>query len=45
MRPQNNSGRRTIQHSADIAPGRDDLFDLIKNIPPTLKYEAGTILP
>jgi hypothetical protein len=24
--------------------GRDGLFDLIKNIPPTLKYEAGTVL-
>ena len=33
-----------IQHSAHIAPGRDGLFDLIKSIPPTLKYEAGTIL-
>ena len=33
-----------IQHSAHIAPGRDGLFDLIKNIPPTLKYESGTIL-
>ena len=33
-----------IQHSAHIAPGREGLFDLIKNIPPTLKYEAGTIL-
>jgi hypothetical protein len=30
-----------IQHSAHIAPGRDGLFDLIKSIPPTLKYEAG----
>jgi len=33
-----------IQHSAHIAPGRDGLFDLIKNIPPRLKYESGTIL-
>ncbi|MGB6386134.1 MAG: nuclear transport factor 2 family protein [Terriglobales bacterium] len=33
-----------IQRSAHIAPGRDGLLDLIKNIPPTLKYEAGTIL-
>ena len=33
-----------IQHSAHIAPGRDGLFNLIKNIPPTLKYESGTIL-
>ena len=33
-----------IQHSAHIAPGRDGLFDLIKGIPLTLKYEAGLIL-
>jgi predicted SnoaL-like aldol condensation-catalyzing enzyme len=33
-----------IQHSAHIAPGRDGLFSLIKSIPPTLKYESGTIL-
>jgi predicted SnoaL-like aldol condensation-catalyzing enzyme len=32
-----------IQHSAHIAPGRDGLFDLIKSIPPTLKYEPGII--
>jgi len=33
-----------IQHSAHIAPGRDGLFDLIKSLPPTLKYEHGTIV-
>ncbi len=33
-----------IQHSAHIGPGRDGLFNLIKSIPPTLKYEHGTIL-
>jgi predicted SnoaL-like aldol condensation-catalyzing enzyme len=33
-----------IQHSAHIAPGREGLFDLIKSIPPTLKYEPGTIV-
>src|ERR1700752_1042234 len=33
-----------IQHSAHIAPGRDGLFNLIKSIPPTLKYEAGMIV-
>jgi predicted SnoaL-like aldol condensation-catalyzing enzyme len=33
-----------IQHSAHIAPGRKGLFDLIKSLPPTLKYEPGTIL-
>jgi len=33
-----------IQHSAHIAPGRDGLFDLIKSIPPTLKYEPVTIV-
>jgi predicted SnoaL-like aldol condensation-catalyzing enzyme len=33
-----------IQHSAHIAPGREGLSDLIKSLPPTLKYEPGTIL-
>jgi predicted SnoaL-like aldol condensation-catalyzing enzyme len=33
-----------IQHSAHIAPGREGLFDLIKSLPPTLKYEPGTIM-
>jgi predicted SnoaL-like aldol condensation-catalyzing enzyme len=33
-----------IQHSAHIEPGREGLFNLIKGIPPTLKYEAGTIV-
>ena len=32
-----------IQHSAHIEPGRDGLFKLIKSMPPTLKYEPGTI--
>ena len=33
-----------IQHSAHIGPGRDGLFNLIKSIPTTLKYEPGTIV-
>jgi len=33
-----------IQHSAHIAPGCEGLFNLIKSIPPTLKYEPGTIV-
>ena len=33
-----------IQHSAHIEPGRDGLFNLIRNIPPTLKYEPGVIV-
>ena len=33
-----------IQHSAHIEPGRDGLFNLIKRIPPTLKYEPGAIV-
>jgi predicted SnoaL-like aldol condensation-catalyzing enzyme len=33
-----------IQHSAHIAPGRDGLFNLVKNAPATLKYENGSIL-
>jgi predicted SnoaL-like aldol condensation-catalyzing enzyme len=33
-----------IQHSAHIAPGRGGLFNLIKSMPPKLKYEPGVIL-
>ena len=33
-----------IQHSAHIGPGREGLFNLIKSLPATLKYEAGTIV-
>ena len=33
-----------MQHSAHIAPGREGLFNLIKSIPPTLKYEPGTMV-
>jgi predicted SnoaL-like aldol condensation-catalyzing enzyme len=32
-----------IQHSARIGPGRDGLFNLIKNAPATLRYEHGAI--
>ena len=33
-----------IQHSAHIAPSREGLFNLIKSIPATLKYESGMIV-
>jgi predicted SnoaL-like aldol condensation-catalyzing enzyme len=33
-----------IQHSAHIPPGRTGLFDLIKSLPSTLKYESGLIV-
>ena len=33
-----------IQHSAHIEPGREGLFNLIKSLPSTLKYESGTIV-
>ena len=33
-----------IQHSAHIPAGRDGLLGLIKNLPPTLRYELGVIL-
>jgi predicted SnoaL-like aldol condensation-catalyzing enzyme len=33
-----------IQHSAHIEPGREGLFNLIKGIPPTLRYESGPIV-
>ena len=32
-----------IQHSAHIAPGRDGLFDLVRTLPHTLKYENHVI--
>jgi len=35
---------RYVQHSAHIAPGREGLFNLIKSLPPTLRYEPGTIV-
>jgi predicted SnoaL-like aldol condensation-catalyzing enzyme len=35
---------RYIQHSAHIAPGRDGLFNLIRALPDTLKYENHLIL-
>jgi predicted SnoaL-like aldol condensation-catalyzing enzyme len=36
----------TALHPAQrhIAPGREGLFDLIKSLPPTLKYEPGMIV-
>ena len=36
--------RNYIQHSAHIEAGREGLFKLTKGIPPTLRYEAGTIV-
>lgn len=33
-----------IQHSAHIEPGRDGLFNLVKALPPSFKYEPGVIL-
>jgi len=33
-----------IQHSAHIEPGREGLFNLIKSLPPKLRYEPGTIV-
>jgi predicted SnoaL-like aldol condensation-catalyzing enzyme/ketosteroid isomerase-like protein len=33
-----------IQHSAHIAPGREGLFNLVKSLPPTLKYEPAVIV-
>jgi predicted SnoaL-like aldol condensation-catalyzing enzyme len=35
---------RYIQHSAHIAPGRDGLFNLVRTLPPNLKYEPGVIV-
>lgn len=38
------NGTQITQHGAHIAPGRDGLFNLIKSIPPTLKYRPGAIV-
>jgi predicted SnoaL-like aldol condensation-catalyzing enzyme/ketosteroid isomerase-like protein len=35
---------RYIQHSAHIAPGRDGLFNLVRTMPGTLKYENQLIV-
>ena len=46
MRPIGRSESKInfVQHSAHIGPGREGLFDLIKSLPSTLKYEPGTIV-
>ena len=41
---ERNWSPKYIQHCAHIGPGREGLFNLIKSIPPTLKYEPGTIV-
>jgi predicted SnoaL-like aldol condensation-catalyzing enzyme len=33
-----------IQHSAHIAPGRKGLFDLIRTLPATLRYESQLVV-
>jgi predicted SnoaL-like aldol condensation-catalyzing enzyme len=33
-----------IQHSSHIEPGRDGLFNLVKYLPPTLRYENSLIM-
>jgi predicted SnoaL-like aldol condensation-catalyzing enzyme len=33
-----------IQHSAHIPPGREGLFNLVKGLPPEMKYENALIL-
>ena len=33
-----------IQHSAHIAPGRAGLFDLVRSLPQTLRYENQLVL-
>lgn len=33
-----------VQHSAHIPPGRSGLFDLVKSLPPTARYESRLVL-
>lgn len=35
---------RYIQHSAHIPPGREGLFELIRNVPPSMRYENQLIV-
>ena len=35
---------RSLQHSAHIAPGREGLFNLVRSLPETLRYEYGLIM-
>jgi predicted SnoaL-like aldol condensation-catalyzing enzyme len=35
---------RYIQHSAHIPPGRDGLFNLVRSLPNTLRYENQLIV-
>ena len=35
---------RYIQHSAHIPPGRDGLFNLVRSLPTTLRYENHLIV-
>jgi hypothetical protein len=43
-RPETFWSPKYIQHSAHIEPGREGLFNLIKSIPTTLKYESGLLV-
>jgi predicted SnoaL-like aldol condensation-catalyzing enzyme len=33
-----------VQHSAFIGPRREGLFELIRSLPPTLRYEPGLLI-
>lgn len=33
-----------LQHSAHIPPGREGLFDLVRSLPATLRYEHGLVV-
>jgi predicted SnoaL-like aldol condensation-catalyzing enzyme len=41
---ERNWSERYIQHSAHIAPGRDGLFNLVRTLPGTLRYENQLIV-
>src|SRR6266436_9786603 len=42
--PRRRSFGRRVEQSAHIAPGREGLFNLIKTLPDTLRYEAGLVV-
>ena len=43
-RPLRSIGRLTISSTAHIEPGRDGLFNLIRSMPDTLRYEHQVIV-
>ena len=42
--PRRRSFGRRVEQSAHIEPGREGLFNVIKSLPDTLRYDAGLVV-